>query len=944
MNQFWVRFHRVLGLVLLLCLAFPRPAAAVPYKILVFSKTAGFRHDSITNGIAAIQSLGASNNFIVDASEDATVFSDTNLAQYQAVVFLSTTGDILDAGQQGAFQRYIEAGGGFAGIHSAADTEHSWPWYGGLIGAWYSTHPPGTPTATIKVADQLHPSTSPLPKRWVRTDEWFDFLTNPRGKVHVLATLDETTYTGGTMGFDHPIVWTQEYDGGRAWYTAGGHTAASYSEPLFLAHILGGIQFAAGVIPADSTATLDTSFQKVVLDSTPSDPMELSVAPDGRVFYIERAGKLKIFKPQTSSIVVAGQLSVSTTIEDGLLGLTLDPGFASNHWLYLYYSPAGATPEQHVSRFTMNGDTLDTSSEHVLLVIPTQRDQCCHSAGSLTFGPGGNLFMSVGDNTNPFDSSGYAPIDERPGRSAWDSQKSASNPGDLRGKILRIHPETNGTYTIPAGNLFPADGSAGKPEIYIMGDRNPFRISVDSATGWLYWGEVGPDANTADASRGPIGQDEWNQARTPGNYGWPYFVGNNKPYVDYDFATAISGSPFNPAAPVNNSPNNTGATNLPPARPAWIWYPHSGGSVEFPEVNGAGGSTAMGGPVYHYQSNLVSARKLPPYYDNTVFIYEWSRNFIKEVKLDDHGDILKINPFAPTIGLTRPMDMEFGPDGAIYMIEWGSGFGGGNADAKVVRIDYVAGNHAPVAVATATPDNGAAPLAVQFSSAGSYDPDTNAITFAWSFFGDGTTNSTAANPMFNYLVAGNYTAQLTVTDSHGVPTTANVPISVGNNRPVITILQPGNGAFFDWGEVINYQLSVFDAEDGSTTNGTIPCSAVTLDASLGHNDHSHNLGQFAGCSGQVLAPVNTDSDADNLFLVLSGRYTDNGASNVAPLTGKSTFILHPRHLQAEYFTSSNGVTLQATSDPNGGGLDVAGIDHGDYITFTPMNLTNITGI
>jgi hypothetical protein len=334
------------------------------------------------------------------------------------------------------------------------------------------------------------------------------------------------------------------------------------------------------------------------------------------------------------------------------------------------------------------------------VVIPTQRNECCHSGGSLTFGPGGNLFISVGDNTNPFDASGYAPIDERPGRSPWDAQKSSANASDLRGKILRIHPETNGTYTIPAGNLFPSDGSAGKPEIYTMGDRNPFRISVDSATGWLYWGEVGPDSDVTNSLRGPVGQDEWNQARSAGNYGWPYFVGNNFPYIDYNFATGVSGAAFNPNAPVNNSPNNTGPANLPPARPAWIWYPY-GSSVQFPELNGAGGRTAMGGPVYHYQTNLVSSRKLPRYYDDTLFIYEWSRNFIKEVKLDDTGNVLKINPFLPSLTFLHPMDMEIGPDGAIYMIEWGSGFGGGNADAKVIRIDYISTNPPPVFVQSA---------------------------------------------------------------------------------------------------------------------------------------------------------------------------------------------------------------------------------------------------
>ena len=220
------------------------------FKVLVFSKTAGFRHDSIPDGIAMIQQLGAGNHFAVDASEDATVFSDANLANYKVVVFLNTTGDILAPDQKSAFQRYIQNSGGFVGIHSASDTEHSWSWYGGLVGAFFLSHPAVQP-ATIKVEDTAHPSTSFLGTTWQRTDEWYNFVTNPRGTVHVLATLDESTYTGGTMGADHPIGWCQVYNGGRSWYTAGGHTKEAYAESLYQQHVLGGIQYAAGTVAAN---------------------------------------------------------------------------------------------------------------------------------------------------------------------------------------------------------------------------------------------------------------------------------------------------------------------------------------------------------------------------------------------------------------------------------------------------------------------------------------------------------------------------------------------------------------------------------------------------------------------------------------------------------------------------------------------------------------------
>src|SRR3989440_4710539 len=204
------------------------PAAAAPFQVLVFSKTTGFRHDSIPAGIAAIRQLGQQNNFLVDATEDDTQFTDTNLARYAAVVFLSATGDpVSTQAEKDAFQRYIERGGGFVGIHAASDSGYTWPWYGQLVGTYFKQHP-AIQQATVRIEDPAHPSTTGLPASWIRTDEWYDFQTNPRPNVHVLTTLDESTYSGGTMGADHPNTWCHNFDGGRAWYTGMGHTIQSF--------------------------------------------------------------------------------------------------------------------------------------------------------------------------------------------------------------------------------------------------------------------------------------------------------------------------------------------------------------------------------------------------------------------------------------------------------------------------------------------------------------------------------------------------------------------------------------------------------------------------------------------------------------------------------------------------------------------------------------------
>jgi type 1 glutamine amidotransferase len=242
----------VLGAALLLgCVTAPAVSdPAHTKRVLVFSKTAGFRHDSIPDGIAAVRQLGEGHGFTVDATEDAGAFTGKNLRRYDAVVFMSTTGDVLDAAQQKEFEGYIRHGGGYVGVHAAADTEYDWAFYGGLAGAWFQNHPAIQP-ATVNVEDRAHPATSHLGRTWERTDEWYNYRSNPREHAHVLASLDETSYTGGTMNGDHPIAWCQDYQGGRAFYTGGGHTKESYADPAFRQHLLGGIRWVIGDTQAD---------------------------------------------------------------------------------------------------------------------------------------------------------------------------------------------------------------------------------------------------------------------------------------------------------------------------------------------------------------------------------------------------------------------------------------------------------------------------------------------------------------------------------------------------------------------------------------------------------------------------------------------------------------------------------------------------------------------
>ncbi len=451
--------------------------------------------------------------------------------------------------------------------------------------------------------------------------------------------------------------------------------------------------------PLTATAAEAPGFEKVVLQAGCDNPMELAVLPDGRVLFVERFGSVRIWKPDTGKTVLAAKVPVHGNLnaiqagqpdrgswEAGVLGVTLDPAFAKNGWVYLYHSPVGAASENRLSRFTLTGDTLDLASETVVLRVAVDRDVCCHEAGSMAFDGEGNLFLSTGDNTNPFESDGFNPTDFRPGRRPFDAGRSSGNANDLRGKILRIHPRPDGSYTIPAGNLFPPGTPKTRPEIFVMGCRNPFRISVDRVTGTLAWGEVGPDAREPKAERGPAGFDEINRTRKAGNFGWPFLIADNRPYRAYDFATKESGPAQDPLRPVNRSPLNTGPQELPAGQPAWIAYPYAP-STRFPAV-GSGGRTACAGPFYRFEPALASNRKLPASLNQTQLIYDWERHWILAVKVNADGTPGAFQRVAPEISLKRPIEMELGPDGALYVIEFGSGWEN-NKDAQLVRIQAV---------------------------------------------------------------------------------------------------------------------------------------------------------------------------------------------------------------------------------------------------------------
>lgn len=579
---------------------------------------------------------------------------------------------------------------------------------------------------------------------------------------------------------------------------------------------LSGTHLPSGMVCAEE---LDMSrFERTTVCGELVQPMELDIAPDGTIFLIELAGLLKTIDPQSGQQEVVGKLNVTTAQENGLIGLALDPKFGENGWIYLQYSPPDFSG-QRVSRFLFRDGRLVLESEKVLFTYEEQRRECCHHAGSLEFGPDGNLYIGTGDNTNPFDDSqGYAPLDERKGREPWDAQRTAGNTKSYNGKILRIHPEPDGTYSIPDGNLFPKDGSIGHPEIYVMGCRNPWRIHIDRKTGYLYWGDVGPDAGN-DNNRGPRGYDEINQARSAGNYGWPYFIGNNFAYSMVDFVTGEIRPAQDPGKPFNRSVNNTGSQELPPAQSALVYYPGAA-STEFPEV-GSGGRTACAGPVYYFDQDSNSSTRFPAQYDRTLFAFEWSRNAIYAVHLDEQSHLERVERFLPDMQFVRPVDMIFDAQGSLYVIEYGETWGI-NPDAKLVRLDYVRGNRKPTAVAKAKNGVGREPLLVELSAEGSSDKDGDPLEYRWTSIRSGV--ATAERHFFGngkqakieFDVPGVYTIELEVKDPVGTTDVTSLPVIVGNARPVVEFLSPRDGDFFTPGEAVRFRLVVRDMEDGTS--------------------------------------------------------------------------------------------------------------------------------
>ena len=871
-------------------------------RILIFHQTApNLRHASIEYGIAAVEEMGAAHNFTVEQTQDSSAFTDANLARFDAVVWLNTIGVVFDEQQRAAFRRYVTGGGGWAGVHGPAGQENNWPWYyNDLVGTYIKSLPrgpglPETQEALVRIEDQEHASTAALAQEWKFAEEWWNFYEAPRQQVHVLATLDEATYNPGhgPMGADHPVAWCHRVGAGRAWYTNLGHSVESYSDPAFLSHLLGGIRYAMGRAPgtwAGPATEPDSAFARVGLAegvTALGDPTAMAVLPDRRVLHAARDGVVRLTTTDGAT-TAAGRVPVDTRSGDGLLGIAVDPCFATNGWVYLYYAPEGDDAAEllplrghhQLSRVPLTGSgTLDLAGEQQILRVPADLGAVTNLGGHIGFDSAGNLLLSTGDNRSPSAGDGLDP------------QRTSADPDDLRGKLLRISVQPDGSYLVPSGNLFAPGTESARAEVYAMGLRNPVRFSVDLATDRILLGDHGPEAGS--------GQARFLLITEPGDYG-------------------------RPAAPGG-------------AAPAWIAY--EGGSVaEFGARRG--GASPMGGPVYRFDPGLSSATKFPADYDGRFFAYERERGWIKEIAIDRDGGPGEIRPLLNSLAATEPVDVGFGPDGSLYVLD----AGGSTRVPSLHRIDHTGGRHAPTAVITADATSGPVPLEVEFSSAGSHRPDGGELQRAWDFDGTGAVPSAGPEPVrFRYTSPGSHTAVLTVTDPEGRAATASVTVVAGATRPVLAFADPVEGQLFRFGGTVPFSVSVVDAEG----EAPLDRSAVTVEFALGRMVDGRPLvegpvlARATGCEGELRIPAEA-ADPERIG-ILTAVLTRPGSGRVPALTGSVRRVLQPALRSAASFDESFGVRIVPHAAA-ASGRRLSGIDGWHWVKFDPVNLVGVTGI
>lgn len=698
-------------------------------------------------------------------------------------------------------------------------------------------------------------------------------------------------------------------------------------------------------------------FTRSVLMESLNEPMLMQFDAAGRIYWNERQnGGIRRLDEKTGKVDLLGTIPNDGAGEAGFDGFALSPDFATSKNIFIYYAAPVTPREMRLSRITLDAsDQINLASEKIMMRWGWE--PASHMGGGMTWDARGNLYLTVGDDTSAGQySSGL-------GATGQDSSRSAGNSNDYRGKILRIHPESDGSYTIPAGNLFPPGTPLTKPEIYTMGNRNPWRPTIDSKTGYLHWGEIGPDGGVDSPAGDPKAYDEFNVARSSGNFGWPFLIGYNRGYRSYDYTTNQFGAPMDPARPLNLSPRNTGLRELPPAVPAALAYPYAI-SEEFPELNG-GGRMADGGPVFRRADFAPTARVWPDFYEGKWIIADFVRNWIMVATLnEERSKVTAVERLVSEERFSSIMDVKFGPSGDLYVLEYGTQWNANNADARLSKITFNAGNRAPHVVASADKTAGAAPLTVRLSSSGTVDHDGDPLSYAWAISppAGGQNRPFAANdpqPEITLDRPGSYQVSLTVKDSSGLSGTKAFTIVAGNEPPQVKLeFTQGNRSFFIPGQAISYRATVSDREDGAGLNGVVTAeyvpSGITSAQMAAVKDAYRPTESFRHVNAIALMATSDcrvchQTDAKSVgpsFTDISRKYKDQ-AGTLEMLTqkvitggagnwGQIAMAAHPNFTQAE--ATSLVEYVLSTADANTAPQRLPA--QGTYTTAIPANAAN----
>lgn len=892
-----------------------------PVRVLMITSNFGEQMASTAAAAERMKQIEETTEFEFTITDDIGYLNAETLANYDVLFFANTTGEMpLRPAQQQAIMDFLLEGKGFFGTSTAAATNTGWAQYRDMLGGYMIDRVAFGPSegVDIIVEEVTNPAVAHLAdgrsvkeNRFSMRDRIYEFDGNVRWNSRILLSLDPRSVgieqgPSGSNTFpgenDYPLAWCRPYNGGRVVYTALGAEANAWNYPFFIEHVLQSLRVAAGTVSANCTG----HFEK---EQIVSNVWAVTLAVDkmGDLWIGGLNGDMWRWDHQTGETYTIGSIKHLTphpqNIEHGLLGIEVDPNFYEGEpYVYLFYTMED-TFINTLSRFEYRDGQVDLSTEKVLLEVPTF-PTCCHQAGDLEWSPDGQyLFISTGDTGQSTvdprrtdEGIGNARVEAFRQRHGiqnqefhWvrlvDSEYTAQNLQELRGKILRI----NKDGSIPKDNPFYGEPGV-RWEIWAYGLRNPYRFHIDPVTEEMIIGVVGPDSQ--------FDFDEFNLATATGgqNFGWPRETGDL----------------------IFNEMTEEDIPNYAP--PVWEYIYGSGGA-----------RAALGGVAYRHDGEYA----FPPIFQGRHLILDWSRNWIKWADIED-GRLVDIRTFDVTRGF-NPIDLIIGPDGSLFLANFTGFWTPGGGQMGVTRYRWVEGDLEPVAAASSTPWSGQAPLTIEFSSHGSYDPNATALAYHWDF-GDGHT-STEANPTHTFTEEGIYDVQLVVTNAGGDGVSseaATVQIVVGNTAPTPTIISPVVGALYQRGSEFTLAGAGTDPEDGD-----LPANGLEWTVEVEYFERNvlktTEIARFNGFEGKVDLPEQFNEHSDTRIIVTLKATDSEG------LTDTVQSVVRFARLQAQGYDGVGGFRLEATDDVDGEQHAVAG-GAGDYLAWHGIDLTGRGGL